>query len=394
MKLKKQLEYIWKFVQEKDLFNEDSKLILALSGGVDSQILGFVFKELYKNNYLKLKPEVLHIHHHTREKEEHQKDLDAIKTLELNVHIESIDIEKNSEHLLRIQRAKIFKRYHEEKKALILTAHHLDDSFEWSMMQFFKASSLKSIIGIPVKNQHLRKPFMCLSKNQISKLAKDFSIPFHKDSTNEDTHFERNYFRAEILPGIKKRYPNYLTHYIRRSEKLLAKLGENNNNFIKTPTYNLHLLDTPKGVLRNDIYDSIKKFSEKDRGELGKEVEKLLLAFENKKSGPMSFSGAVKAYIFKTFVLIGREQSFSLKSKNKKEMNYYQFKNYCSEKVLEKFDDFFIAVEKFPLAVKARHSITSDIPSSFILVETLNLLYRWEKEGKYKGKMLHFVDFS
>ena len=76
---------------------------------------------------------------------------------------------QNFELKARLERYKIFSKYQD---SLIVLGHHIDDSFEWSLMQKMKSSRLESTIGIPLYNKNYIRPLMCVTKKQIRRYAK------------------------------------------------------------------------------------------------------------------------------------------------------------------------------------------------------------------------------
>jgi len=192
---------------------------------------------------------------------------------------------------------------------LVYTAHHIDDSFEWSLMQQFKSSSLRSTIGIPVINGVVVRPLMCFTKKQIAFYAKSFKVPFFNDSSNQLAHFERNYVRLKIIPAIKNKYPAYLKHYVTRSLMLASKFNllrdcpkDGSYKVFKDQMNGSALVDLNNSGFAgaNELIEKLlKESSHKERGSLQKELQKLIQAIQNGKKGPMSFPGGVKVFIEK-----------------------------------------------------------------------------------------------
>lgn len=88
------------------------------------------------------------------------------------------------------------------KNYWIYTVHHLDDSFELSLMQSFKQSSIKSTLGIPVFNRGIARPLLCVSKMQLKRFARAIGLNWLEDESNLNDHFEGNYTRQKIINGI------------------------------------------------------------------------------------------------------------------------------------------------------------------------------------------------
>ncbi len=321
------VRHIHSFMDSMQLINPNKSILVAVSGGVDSLALMYVLNNICKGNI-----RVLHINHGTRPENEIEEKLvlDHCQKLGLKLDVVKFNLslsQNNFEAVARNLRAEVYKQYL-QKNYWVYTAHHLDDSFEWSMIQSFKQSSLKSTLGIPVINRGLVRPFMCVSKNQIINYAQSLNLSWAKDSSNRDMRFERNFFRLNLTETIHKRYPQYLRHYVARQTELALKLKKHRSLFIKKNRNEIPSLlekrETSGAVVlksrdfsfhKDEIKEWIHFFSKGYRGEIDRELDKLIAAHkkikENEKElkmkGPFSFSGSVKIYILDNFLLIANE---------------------------------------------------------------------------------------
>lgn len=318
------VSHIHLFMNSLQLINAEKSNLVAVSGGVDSIALMYVLNDILKGNL-----RVLHINHGTRPENAQEEALvvEHCKILGLEVDVVAFTLniaQTNFEAIARSLRAQVYKQYI-QKNYLVHTAHHLDDSFEWSMIQSFKQSSLQSTLGIPVYNRGLVRPFMCASKNQIMGYARALNLSWALDGSNRDTRFERNFFRANLTETIHARYPQYLRHYVARQNVLALKLKLHRSLFLKKEEGLSFLIQEKREasgavVLRSQDFsfhkDQIKEwihfFSKTHRGEIDREVDKLIAAHKTiaddpralKMKGPLSFSGGVKVYILKDYLLI------------------------------------------------------------------------------------------
>lgn len=321
------LRHVQQFMESMHLFHPEKQVIVAVSGGVDSLVLMYVLSEL-TNGQLK----VLHINHGTRVENADEEKL-VIKhaqklSLEVDVVRFSLDLKQsNFEGVARTLRASVYKQYL-QKGYWVYTAHHLDDSFEWSMIQSFKQSSLSSTLGIPVFNKGLVRPFMCVSKQQIRHYARALALDYAEDGSNRDMRFERNFFRLSLTETIHSRYPQYLRHYVARQTQLALKLNLHRSLFIEKRGPSRSVLherrETSGAVLlrsrdfsfhKEEIKEWIHFFSRSHRGEIDREVDKLLAAHRDlklnphkvKMKGPQAFSGGVKSFLLDDFLLIAND---------------------------------------------------------------------------------------
>jgi tRNA(Ile)-lysidine synthase len=121
-------------------------------------------------------------------------------------------------------------------------------------MNFFRGTGLEGLTGIPekVKEKKLIRPLLHFKKEEIEAFAKENNLEWVEDSSNESSKYTRNYFRNELIPALKKVYPqaedNLLgtIHRFSQIEELYSLLV---NNFKKK-------LCKQKG---NDIHIPIKQ---------------------------------------------------------------------------------------------------------------------------------------
>jgi tRNA(Ile)-lysidine synthase len=311
-------------MEKHKLVNGDKKIIVAVSGGVDSLAL------LYLLHNLNLNIEILHFNHQTRGEDnalDEELILKYARLFKVNLNTVTLKfslLDKNFESQARLARNKVYKDYI-KKGYWVYTAHHLDDSFEWTLMQSFKQGSLKSTLGIPVFNNGIVRPFMCVSKKQIIRYAHAGGILWREDSSNKNTKFERNFLRSEITADILDRYPKSLRHYVARQNELARLFNLHRLSETKSETTDLVqkrdsggsvlLISSDFSLHKSLVKDWIHFFSKNHRGEIDAELEKLLqaqsLLMEDPKEfpfkGPMDFSGGVKIFLMKDHLYIMNE---------------------------------------------------------------------------------------
>lgn len=369
------LNWIEKFINKHKLFDSSKTLTIACSAGVDSICLAECLLELYISRRITLKAvELLYIDHRQRESKHHTLDKKIVKKLAskygVNFVSHSVSSRRsgNLENFFRQERLKIFRKYDQ-----VALGHHLDDSFEWHLMQSFKSSNLKNSIGIPFRNNNVYRPFMCVSKRQILKLAQVEKYKFHEDITNEDTNFERAYLRKNIIQAISKVYPNYLEHYVKKANQLYSNSSRSNDFLIKEVSnlkakllFNSKLnnnFEAAKGLIRDIIFE----LSDKKRGSVERQIDKLINAMKSNKSGPMVFSGNVNAYLYNSAILF---------TKNKLNLNF----NFSKKKI--SLDEFTLSFKK----IVEQETLT--FPNDFYLkVYKTNNTSRFESTFSFINKL-------
>lgn len=318
----KMLAHIWSFCEQYQLLvdkktKRESPVVIALSGGVDSMALVWIFNEFYKQGRLKYPVRAITIDHGTRK--EIAGEIQGIKNycqkLQIShdvFQIKDLDLlQSNFESAARYKRYELLQKNLKGQEVLLL-GHQLDDCFEWSLMQQLKTSTLKSALGIPVRRGVIRRPLHCVSKPQIVKLSQVEKIPFFEDLSNQDEKFERNFLRANIVENVARRFPKYLKHYVQRQlqlKELLKKLSidkKAQGKFIFKRDWGF-LIFTKERISSDELKILIAKLSTKERGKLAKLCDIAVDKYNKDKkliAGPYDFSGGVKVYQFGPFLCV------------------------------------------------------------------------------------------
>ena len=273
--------YIQRFIREHELFNSNGLNLLAVSGGVDSMALLALYHRIYRGKF-----EVLHFNHGTRDANIIDQNLVEEFCLKHSIafHLVQLSFDlniSNFENKARIERKKIYETFI-RRGYNVVTAHHLDDSFEWHLMQKFKQSQLKSSLGIPIYNKGIVRPFLSVSKKQIYHYARENNLAWNEDESNTNNRFERNYLRNIIIPKIQMRYPNYLKHYAEQSNRIARVLGLHRQSIVfPLKKFRHHLTGVVLNSSRFEIHKEkiaheIQKLSAKKRGELRQQIDKIV----------------------------------------------------------------------------------------------------------------------
>ncbi|OUR95282.1 tRNA lysidine(34) synthetase TilS [Halobacteriovorax marinus] len=317
----KVLEHVLSFAQSAKLF-ESKALCLGLSAGVDSITLLYILKWLEVNRGAP-KVRAIHINHGTRAETKLEEEFihKYCKNLDVDLTVFQIkmDLEQsNFENNARKQRHEIFFKNLSKQEDLVL-AHHIDDSFEWSLMQQLRSSSIESSLGIPVRNGRITRPLMCLTKAHLQRFAVNASLVWMEDASNLDTRYDRNFLRQVIGGPLKERYPKLLKHYVNRSNQMAQDYGKSIfpkkvSRVLKKQWHrggvsfiNLDYKSNFEG-LAPLISEAIKELSSSNRGSLHKQVLKYIEMAKSGRKGPMIFSGKVKGYALKGVLFIVHEE--------------------------------------------------------------------------------------
>lgn len=194
------------------------KILLAISGGVDSMVLLHLCQEA------KLDITVAHCNFQLRASESDGDE--TLVTDYCNQHAIPLYIERwdtatvAKEQQLSIQMAARKLRYdwftqlvEQQQLEYVCTAHHLDDSLETFLINLTRGSGIEGLVGIPQKKGVFRRPLLAFSRSQIETFAHSESLKWREDSSNASTKYLRNKLRHEIIPILKEINPSLLASF-------------------------------------------------------------------------------------------------------------------------------------------------------------------------------------
>jgi tRNA(Ile)-lysidine synthase len=94
----------------------------------------------------------------------------------------------------------------------VVTAHHLDDNIETMLMNFFKGTGIAGLRGMLPRQGHVVRPLLFASRVQLAEFAADTGLSWVEDSSNQSDKYTRNYFRHQVIPLIGQVYPGALSN--------------------------------------------------------------------------------------------------------------------------------------------------------------------------------------
>ncbi len=208
------LNNLQQYILDNQLFNKDEKLLLAVSGGVDSMVLCRLFANA------KIDFGIAHCNFQLRETASDEDELLVRMTaqnLGIPYHVTSFDTKTYaSTNKLSIQVAARELRYEWLEKIrikndyqYIATAHHLNDSIETVLYNFAKGTGIRGMHGILPKNRHIIRPLLFATKEEILAYAKMNQVNFREDESNHSDKYQRNFIRHHLVPIFKKINPNF-----------------------------------------------------------------------------------------------------------------------------------------------------------------------------------------
>ncbi|MDL2238578.1 tRNA lysidine(34) synthetase TilS [Bacteroidales bacterium OttesenSCG-928-K22] len=222
------LEKFLEFIKKHSLINKDDKLLLSLSGGIDSVAL---FKLLIE---AKIPFDVAHCNYHLRGEESNRDETfvtELCKKNQILLFVKHFKTEEfAAEQNISIEMAARDLRYDWYKElsktegyTKIATAHQLNDQAETFFINLIRNTGLNGICGIPIirnlnnnsfnseiSDCQIIRPLLFASREDIVQyIAADKYV---LDSTNETDNYLRNKIRHNIIPEFEKISPDFISN--------------------------------------------------------------------------------------------------------------------------------------------------------------------------------------
>ena len=202
------LEKVRIFIRQHHLLQDESRVVVGLSGGSDSVCLAHILD--------KLGYEVVaaHCNFHLRGEEsmrDEQFVVSLCQQMGWNLHQEDFDTAVYArqkgisiEMAAREYRYDWFKRLKEEVGAeAIAVGHHQDDNVETLLLNLTRGTGIKGLCGMQPKNGDVVRPLLCLTRKDILIYLEDVHQTYVTDHTNLEDDFARNKVRLDVLPLLE-----------------------------------------------------------------------------------------------------------------------------------------------------------------------------------------------
>ena len=239
------------FIKKENLFQQKDRLLLAVSGGVDSVVLCELCRRC-EFDFI-----IAHCNFNLRGIESDE-DENFVKGLGIKYGVEvfvekfdtlnyagknKISIQVAARNLRYSWFSELLAKQHHNIVNHLLTAHQANDNIETLMMNFFRGTGMTGLLGILPKQKYeayyMIRPLLFVKKEEIIDFANKNNLQYREDSSNAENKYTRNFFRNEVIPALQQVYPQV-------EENLLQNISRFKDINI---FYNQALLDTKEKLI-------------------------------------------------------------------------------------------------------------------------------------------------
>lgn len=234
-----------KFIETNQLFQNSDKILLTISGGIDSMVMLDLF---LKSNS---KIAVAHCNFGLRGNESDGDEKLVFDTCQKNnIEFFTIKFDTKSfaeENKISIQMAARQLRYDwfnkialENNCLFIATAHHQNDVAETMLINITRGTGMSGLHGILPKNKNIIRPLLFTNKAEITEYSHENNIVFREDSSNKKDDYWRNKIRHLVIPKLEELNTNAVNNFYLLSKKISAdeillneRINDLKNQFVK-----------------------------------------------------------------------------------------------------------------------------------------------------------------
>ena len=201
------------YIRENELFGNKSRILLAVSGGIDSMAMSHFFIKLGTNIG------IAHCNFCLRD-DESDSDEEFVKDFADDNGIPFYTVRfKTKEYSIRmgisVQMAARELRYEWFEKIrkengydFIAVAHNLNDNIETLLINLTRGTGITGLSGMKPASKRIIRPILFASRNKIEEYCSKNRIGYREDKSNSETRYTRNKIRHLVIPVLKEINPS------------------------------------------------------------------------------------------------------------------------------------------------------------------------------------------
>jgi tRNA(Ile)-lysidine synthase len=190
------------------------KILLAVSGGIDSMVLAALLQKsklhfaLVHCNF-KLRNEASDSDQKFVEKYGAENNIPFFTT-SFDTAAFAKDLKLSTQVAARkLRYAYFYEILQRENYDFVATAHHLDDSIETFMINLSRGTGIEGLTGIPLQNDQIIRPLLDFSRKEIENYANKNHVLWREDASNATDNYMRNKIRHHLTPILRELNPSF-----------------------------------------------------------------------------------------------------------------------------------------------------------------------------------------
>lgn len=224
-----------KYVKQHHLFEENSHLLVAVSGGIDSCVLLHLLLQIRHRYPVRIS--VGHYNHSLRGMDS-DADEEFVAELAQSHSLPYFSAKGDvcqyaADKKISIEMAARECRYqflHQTAEAIsadyILTAHNADDQAETVLQHLIRGSGPRGLAGIRPKKNRIVRPLLFAPRKEIENYARAHKIHYREDASNYDTTIQRNQLRHDLIPHLEENYNKSIVEVLSRTAENFGELDD------------------------------------------------------------------------------------------------------------------------------------------------------------------------
>ncbi len=211
------------FARKNELFLKGGRLLVAVSGGLDSTVLLHSLSRV--SRLLDFEIEVAHVDHKTRGTASAQEGVWVqvlCERLQIPCHTLTVgEIEKSSQDAFRKARRALLIELSEKIGARwIASAHHADDNAETFLIRAISGAGSLGLSGISPTDGLWVRPLLWATKQDLENYARVHGLGWVEDPSNARDAYLRNRLRQEVIPTLGELRHGALRNLAKAAERL------------------------------------------------------------------------------------------------------------------------------------------------------------------------------
>lgn len=205
-----------RYSEKEKLFGRGSRLLLAVSGGIDSMVMAWLFREAG------IEHSVAHCNFSLRgaESDGDEEFVAAwARTNSIPFYSTRFDtLGYAGTHRVSVQMAARELRYDWFRSLVrsggfdaVAVAHNLNDNVETFLINLVRGTGLSGLTGMCPRTGDIIRPLLFATREEIASFASERGIVFREDSSNAEVKYTRNRIRHMVIPEMEKVSPGVLS---------------------------------------------------------------------------------------------------------------------------------------------------------------------------------------